>query len=117
MEAILLFLVLKLELDLSLTILKYILDIWSNNLLFLDSETFGQAVKSYSKRRYSSEGIYYDSRFSRFYDLVPIKEKCEDQDGPDIGDCSLASRSSVSGGSGYGSATYNMTFGNGEYEL
>ena len=110
MEAILLLLVPKLWLDLSLTILKYIVDIWSNNVLFLDSETFGQAVKSYSKRSYSSEGIYYDSRFSRFYDLVPIQEKCEDQEGPDIGDFrSLASRSSGSGGSGHGRGVFNLT--------
>ena len=75
----------------------------------LDSEVFG-AVKSHSKRNYSPEGIYYDSRSSRFYDLLPIQEKWEDQESPDIGDFrSLASRSSVSGGSGYGSGVCNLT--------
>ena len=101
----LLFLVPKVELGLSLTS--------SNNFLLLDSETFGPAMKSSSRRSYSRDGIYYDSRFSKFYDLVPIQEKGEDQEG-DIGDCSLASGSSVSGGSGYSSGTYNMTPGSGQ---
>ena len=85
----------------------------SNYILLSDSETtFGPIMQSSSRRVYSRDGVFYDTRMRQFYNLVTIPEKVEEQE-VNIGDCSLDSGTSGSAGSGYSSCSYNTCSGSG----
>ena len=89
----------------------YLRDICSNIFVFADSEVVGE-LNSHTRRTYSPEGIYYDCRSRKFYDLFAIHENCEYQ--ASLNSCDLRSlTSSSSRGSGgsreYGSGVYCMS--------